>query len=37
MGAGGPWAAVEAMADNAHGFSVKGKIIAKIRFNKKKK
>jgi hypothetical protein len=28
MGAGVPWAAVEAMADNAHGFDAKEKIIA---------
>jgi hypothetical protein len=31
MGAGGPWLAVEAMVDNAHGFNVK-EIIAKIGF-----
>jgi hypothetical protein len=34
MGAGGLWAAVEAMADNAHGFDDK-EMIAKIRFHKK--
>jgi hypothetical protein len=37
MGAGGPWAAVEAMVNNAHGFDVKEIIIAKIRFHQKKK
>jgi hypothetical protein len=36
MGAGGPWAVVEAMADNAHGFDAK-EIIAKIGFQKKHK
>jgi hypothetical protein len=35
--AGGPWAAVEAMADNTHSFNDKEKIIAKIRFHHKKK
>jgi hypothetical protein len=35
MGAGGPWAAVEAMVDNVHGFDVKEKIIAKVRFRQK--
>jgi hypothetical protein len=34
MGAGGPWTAVEAIADNAHGFNAK-EITAKIRFHKK--
>jgi hypothetical protein len=34
MGAGGPWAAVEAMADKANGFHAK-EIIAKIGFHKK--
>jgi hypothetical protein len=36
MGTGGPWAAVEAMADNANGFNVKEKIIVKIWFHKKR-
>jgi hypothetical protein len=31
-----PWAAVEAMVDNAHGFDVEEKIIAKMRFHQKK-
>ena len=35
MGTGGPWAVVEAMADNAHGFDAK-EIIAKIGFHQKK-
>ncbi len=34
MSAGGPWAGVEAMADNTHGFDVK-ETVAKIGFHKK--
>jgi hypothetical protein len=34
-GAGGPWSAVEAMADNAHGFDVKEIPVAKIGLKKK--
>jgi hypothetical protein len=33
-GAGGPWAGVEAMADNAHGFDFK-ETVAKIGLHKK--
>jgi hypothetical protein len=36
MGAGGPWAEVEVMADSAHGFDAK-EIIAKIGFHKNNK
>jgi hypothetical protein len=36
MGAGGPWAEVEAMVDNVH-VSMSKKKIAKIRFQQKKK
>jgi hypothetical protein len=36
MGAGGPWSAVEAMADNAHGIDVKEIPVAKIGFHQKK-
>ncbi len=36
MGAGGPWLAVEAMVNNAHGFDAKEIPVAKIGFHKKK-